>query len=193
MSIFTEKVGNKYTMRVVSGSARGRRLKEPGDMKVRPTTDKVKESMFNIIQFYIPDALVLDLFAGTGQLGIEALSRGAERVDFVDESNASLALVRDNLTTTGFEKSAQVFRADSIAYLDTCGKYDIILLDPPYDTPLIDKALKKINEIDILNKNGIIICETKFDRQLPEILPPYEILREYKYGKIKLTLIQRQE
>ena len=162
-------------------------------MKVRPTTDKVKESMFSIIQFYLEDAAVLDLFAGTGQLGIEALSRGAKTADFVDESRASLGLVEENLKTTGLDKNARVIRGDSIAFLDSCGRYDIILLDPPYDTNLIDRALEKINQIDILNKNGIIICETKYERQIMELAWPYIVKREYKYGKIKLTLIQRQE
>ncbi|MBQ8928863.1 MAG: 16S rRNA (guanine(966)-N(2))-methyltransferase RsmD, partial [Oscillospiraceae bacterium] len=124
-------------MRVISGTARGRKLKEPDGRRVRPTTDKVKESMFNIVQFHIQDAAVLDLFAGSGQLGIEALSRGAESVTFVDSARDSVKLVRENVRTAGFEDRAQIFQTDAIGFLEHCGKFDLIFLDPPYDTDLI--------------------------------------------------------
>ncbi|MBQ8975464.1 MAG: 16S rRNA (guanine(966)-N(2))-methyltransferase RsmD [Oscillospiraceae bacterium] len=178
-------------MRVISGTARGRRLKEPSGRDVRPTTDKVKESMFNIIQFYVPGARVLDLFAGTGQLGIDALSRGAEEVVFVDGARDSIKLVRENVRAAGFEEQARIVCADAVDFLGGCGRFDIILLDPPYDTDLIDRALEKIIEFDILENDGIILCETKFQRQLRQPDPPYRIKREYKYGAIKLTVIDK--
>lgn len=178
-------------MRVISGTARGKRLREPADMRVRPTTDRVKESIFNIIQFDIEGRRVLDLFAGTGQLGIEAKSRGAEQVTFVDKSRESMKLVRENIKTAGFEGQVETVETDSLDFLKRCGKYGIIFLDPPYDTDLCDKALQIINEFDILIGNGIIVCETKLDKPMPEMSGPYCKLKEYKYGKIKITTYTR--
>ena len=107
-------------MRGISGTARGRRLKELQGMETRPTTDRVKEALFNIVQFELPGRQVLDLFAGTGQLGIEALSRGAARCTFVDQRRDAAALVRENLKLTGLSQQAQVVQADSISFLMSC-------------------------------------------------------------------------
>lgn len=177
-------------MRVISGTVRGRRLKEPADMSIRPTTDKVKESIFNIIQFDIEGRRVLDLFAGTGQLGIECLSRGAKSVTFVDSSKTALAIVKENLKTCGLE--ARTVQSDSIEYLRHCGKFDLILLDPPYATDLLSSALSVINSVDILAEGGIIVCESAAEKQLPELDKPYFRRREYNYGKVKLTLYGRE-
>lgn len=173
-------------MRVITGTARGRRLKEPKNMDIRPTTDKVKESIFNIVQFDIEGRRVLDLFAGTGQLGIEALSRGAVSATFVDENNEAIRIVRENLAHCGLH--GDVVRADAASYLGSCGKFDLIFLDPPYDSGILDKVLAKIIQFDILSDGGIIICETDSDRALPALAPPYAWGREYKYGKTKLTV-----
>lgn len=118
-------------MRVITGTARGRRLKEPQGMDIRPTTDKVKESMFSILQFDIEGRRVLDLFGGTGQLGIEALSRGASEVVFVDKSAAALKLIRENLELCGLSDRARVRNGDSLAYLRSGEKFDLVFLDPP--------------------------------------------------------------
>lgn len=176
-------------MRVITGTARGRRLKEPEGMDVRPTTDKVKESIFNIIQCDIEGRQVLDLFAGTGQLGIEALSRGAEAVTFVDASLTSINLVKENLKRTGL--TARTVRGDALSFLAGAEKFDLILLDPPYDTPLLEKALAAIMQFDKLRGHGIIVCESKAEKDLPELSEPYQKLREYKYGKVKITLYTR--
>lgn len=178
-------------MRVISGNARGRKLREPDGQAIRPTTDMVKESVFNIIQFDIEGRRVLDLFAGTGQLGIEALSRGAASAVFVDESTEAVRLVRENLKNMGVEDKSVVTKGDAIAFLKRGDQYDIIFLDPPYETGLIEKALKNIIEFDILKENGIIICETKAEKQLPEGTPPYTKGREYKYSRIKITLYSK--
>ena len=175
-------------MRIISGTAKGRRLKEPGGNAIRPTTDMVKESIFNIIQFDIEGRRVLDLFAGTGQLGIEALSRGAAGVTFVDESNDAIKLVRENVKSLGFEDKATITRGDATAFLRQGGGYDVIFLDPPYDSGLMEKALNSIIEFDMLKDNGIIICETNVERQLPEVDLPYKKGKEYRYGKIKIAL-----
>lgn len=173
-------------MRVITGLARGRRLKEPEGMAIRPTTDQVKESIFNIIQYDIEGRNVLDLFAGTGQMGIEALSRGAASVVFVDESTAAMKLVRENIKRTGLS-NAKTVQADALSYLKGPEKFDLIFVDPPYDRPVIDKSLSKIIEFDKLNENGIIICESKTETEMPELSDPYKKLREYRYGRVKIT------
>lgn len=178
-------------MRVITGTARGRRLKELQGMDTRPTTDKVKESMFSILQFDIEGRRVLDLFAGTGQLGIEALSRGAAEAVFVDKRADAVKLVRDNLELCGLLDRARVRSGDSLAYLRSGEKFDLIFLDPPYAADLLDRALESISSIDILNEYGIIACESALERQLPDLAWPYEKGREYRYGKIKLTLFHR--
>lgn len=173
-------------MRVISGQARGRKLKEPSDYSIRPTTDNVKESIFNIIQFDIEGRKVLDLFAGTGQLGIECLSRGAASCVFVDQSKEAISLVKTNLKTCGFE--GRVVQADSISFLNSCGKFDIILIDPPYATMLAEKALELINSVDILSEGGIIVCESAREKQMPDMNLPYFKRKDYNYGKVKLTI-----
>lgn len=145
-------------MRIISGTKRGKKLKEPDNYDIRPTTDMVKESMFNIVQFDIEGRRALDLFAGIGQLGIECLSRGAKEVTFVDQSREAIAIVKQNLKSCGFE--ARVVQSDSISFLERGAKFDLILLDPPYATNLIDKALQIINSVDILTESGIIVCES---------------------------------
>lgn len=180
-------------MRVISGTARGRRLKELQGMETRPTTDKVKESLFNIIQFELEGRRVLDLFAGTGQLGIEALSRGAVRCTFVDQRREAAALIRENLKLTGFSEQSRVVQGDALGFLSSCReKFDVIFLDPPYQTGLLERALERASKIDILSEHGIIVCETGSEYQLPRLAAPYELGREYRYGKIKLTVCRRQ-
>lgn len=179
-------------MRVISGTARGRKLGELQGSDTRPTTDRVKESMFNIIQFDIPGRRVLDLFAGTGQLGIEALSRGAARCVFVDARREAVALVRSNLERTALADRAEVAQSDALAFLNrTAERFDLVFLDPPYAAGLLEKALETIAAIDILSKNGIILCESAAEKELPALCPPYEKIRDYRYGKIKVTLYRR--
>ena len=179
-------------MRVISGSARGRKLKEPVGETVRPSSDRVKEAVFNIIQFDIEGRNVLDLFAGTGQLGIEALSRGAKKAVFVDSGAGAIRLIRENLKICGFLKRATVVPGDALRYLENDEKFDLIFIDPPYDAGLADKALIKIAEFDKLNKNGIIICETRVGSVLPVVAPPYFMQKDYKYGSVRITRYTRE-
>ena len=179
-------------MRVISGAARGRRLKELPGLNTRPTTDKVKESIFNIIQFDIEGRKVLDLFGGTGQLGIEALSRGAEHVTFVDAAPAAARIIRENLTTTNLTDFARVVQSDWRAYLSSCReKFHLIFLDPPYKETMLENALETIAAIDILSEHGIIVCESPLDKELPDLAEPYRKGRDYRYGQIKVTLYHR--
>jgi len=178
-------------MRVVSGSARGRKLKEFSGNDIRPTSDMVKESVFNIIQFDIEGRKVLDLFAGTGQLGIEALSRGAESVVFVDSRQEAVKLVWENLKTCGFDYQAQVLLRDAMRYLDEEGRFDLIFIDPPYDAGMMGEILRKITEVDKLNTNGIIICEMEDNSTAPDVAPPYSLMKEYRYGRAKIVRYER--
>ncbi len=180
-------------MRVITGTARGRTLREPANMDVRPTTGKVKEAMFNILQFRLENARVLDLFAGTGQLGIEALSRGAASCVFVDRSPESLKLVRENLRATGLADRATVVKSDSLAYLEQARGFDLIFMDPPYAEKFLETALNLVERFDILNKNGIIMCESDRTRTLPELPGDRYTRREYLYGRVKLTVYGRND
>ncbi len=173
-------------MRVITGTARGRKLITLEGDDVRPTTDKVKESLFNIIQFDVEGASFLDLFAGSGQIGIEALSRGARQVVFVDKSKKSIDVIRQNLKTTGFEKNAVVTGGDSIAFLQRRKeKYDIAFLDPPYSTGLLQKALEFLP--NVMSRNATIICEAPINEELPITVGDFKIFRKYSYGKTALT------
>ena len=178
-------------MRIIAGMARGRKLREPSGVAIRPTTDMVKESIFNIVQFDVEGRAVLDLFAGTGQLGIEALSRGAVRVTFVDESLEALKLVKKNIELAGFSDNTDIVRSDALEFLNRGTRYDLIFLDPPYNSGLLEKALKAINQFDILKDNGIIVCESKVGKVMPELSAPYEKRKEYRYGTVKITLYVR--
>lgn len=181
-------------MRVITGTARGRRLKSLEGLETRPTTDRVKEGIFNIIQFDLEGRRVLDLFAGTGQMGIEALSRGAAGAVFVEQRRDAAAIVRDNLKTTQLDDRARVVCGDAMAYLASAKeKFDIIFIDPPYADKLWDSALGAISRFDILSNHGIIVCESPMKQEMPEMQPPYHLHRTYRYGSIKVTTYHREE
>lgn len=179
-------------MRVITGKARGVQLKTPDGLATRPTTDRVKEALFSIIQFEIPGAAVLDLFGGTGQLGIEALSRGAKSAVFVDAGEPACRLIRENLKRTRLEGEAKVIRSDYLDYLKRCKeKFQIIFLDPPYAEVFLENALNCITEIDILQTGGIIVAERPLGKDLPWEFPGYQRSRDYKYRKTLLTVYRK--
>lgn len=179
-------------MRVITGKARGIQLKTPDGMLTRPTADRVKEALFSIINFDIPGAKVLDLFGGTGQLGIEALSRGATAATFVDAREESCKLIRENLKRTKLAQEAKVIRSDYLDYLSRCREqYDIIFLDPPYAEVFLENAIKRITEIDILHSNGIIVAERPLGKELPWEFEGFTRSKDYKYGKVLLTIYRK--
>lgn len=181
-------------MRVIAGKAKGIQLSTPEGMLTRPTTDRVKEALFSIIQFELPGARVLDLFAGTGQLGIESISRGAASAVFVDARREACQLVRSNLSKAHMEKEGTVVQGDYLEYLSrTKEKFNIILLDPPYAEVFLENAIKKITEIDILQSSGIIVAERPLGKELPWEFEGYTRSRDYKYGKIILTIYRKNE
>ena len=177
-------------MRVITGSARGRKLKTPANDDIRPTADNVKVAVFNIIQFDVEGRRVLDLFAGTGQLGIEALSRGAASAVFVDKDREALRLVRENLKSCGF--TAEVRQEDAVGVLRRGERFDLIFVDPPYDAGLYEPVLETIKSVDNLSDGGIIICEARRERQLPELSAPYRKKKEYLYGSVKIAVYTKE-
>ena len=179
-------------MRVITGSARGRRLKELEGMETRPTTDRVKEGMFSALQFDIEGRRVLDLFAGTGQLGIECLSRGAASAVFVDRRADAVKLIRENLKLTDLTDRARVISGDSLEYLRSLReKFDLILLDPPYEAGLLAPAMELVAKFDILAPHGIIVAEHPAGVVLPGLPAPYRLHKTYRYGKIGMTIFRR--
>ena len=179
-------------MRVITGKARGVQLKTPEGMLTRPTADRVKEALFSIINFDLPGAAVLDLFGGTGQLGIEALSRGADSAVFVDQREDACKIIRENLRRTKLESQGRVVRSDYLDYLRRSKeKFDIILLDPPYAEVFLENALKCITEIDILKTDGIIVAERPVEKELPFEFEGFTRSKDYKYGKTLLTIYRK--
>jgi 16S rRNA (guanine(966)-N(2))-methyltransferase RsmD len=152
----------------------------------------VKQAVFNIIRASLGGARVLDLFSGTGQLGIEALSCGAESCVFVDSSRASLGLTRKNVEAARFDARAELVLSDALAYIRRAGRFDVVFSDPPYNEGLLAPVLTEIIEFDILKERGIIVCESRAGLRMPEVPPPYEKLREYKYGGVKITIYSKE-
>ncbi len=179
-------------MRVISGKARGVALKTPEGLDTRPTADRVKEALFSIIQFDLPGTRVLDLFGGTGQLGIEALSRGAKSAVFVDAGEKACALIKENLMRCKMETDGKVIRSDYLKYLENCREtFDIVFLDPPYAEVFLENALKMLSEIDILQSGGIIVAERPVGKELSAQIPGFARSKDYKYGKTVLTLYRK--
>ncbi len=178
-------------MRIISGTARGRRLKSlPGD-DVRPTTDKVKEAVFSAIQFDIEGRRFLDLFAGSGQMGLEALSRGAQSATFVDSSAESIKICKDNVVSTGFSDSSKIVRNDALTFLSLTNEiFDIAFLDPPYGGGLLENALTRLT--DKMSDYGIIICEHPPEVVLPEQVGDFDVYKRYRYGKINVTTYKKE-
>ncbi len=179
-------------MRVITGSARGRKLQALEGRDVRPTTDKVKESVFSIIQFQIQGRVFLDLFAGSGQMGIEALSRGAKKAYLVDQSLKSIRVIEQNVKTTGFEDSAVIARQDAQGFLVSSREnFDIAYLDPPFEKGIINDVLPLVSAK--MNKGGVILCESAEAETLPEEAGNFKLDRTYRYGKIKVSLFRHKE
>lgn len=178
-------------MRVVSGTARGCKLQPVPGMNTRPTTDRVKENVFNLIQDHVRGAEVLDLFAGTGQLGIEALSRGAQHCDFVEHNKTAFGIVSKNVESARVKDKSALHRTEAEDFVSRAGrqKYDLIFLDPPYGGEILENALKLIERFDILSVNGIIICESAVEDRFAH---GFEAVRERRYGATLITVLQRQ-
>ena len=175
-------------MRVITGTARGHRLKTLDGNDVRPTADRVKEAVFSVLQFDLEGRRMLDLFAGSGQMGIEALSRGAASAVFVDSAPSSAAVVRENLTDCGLLSRAEVVRSDAMTYLTPrVGRreFDYAFLDPPYRKGILQQVLPLV--ASVVKSGGAIICECPLEETLPECVGDFRADREYRYGRIRIT------
>lgn len=179
-------------MRVISGSARGLRLVTPEGMDVRPTTDRVKESLFNIIQMQVPQASVLDLFGGSGALGIEAASRGAGKTVIVDSSPASIAAIKRNVAAARLDGRVTTVQSDYRSFINSSReKFDVILLDPPYDRGLVREAINELISCKRISDCGIIVCESRSSEEFGDEFEGIRLKRRYVYGKIALTVYER--
>ena len=174
-------------MRVISGISRGTKLASlPGDDIARPTTDRVKEGLFSAVQFMLEGARVLDLCAGSGQLGIEALSRGAAKCVFIDQNRDAAALIQQNLKAAGLFSQASVAMTSVESYLSTCrDKFDLIVLDPPYRQNMVAEMLPLIARV--LAEGGTVMAETEFGAPLPEKVDGLILKKQYKHGTIALS------
>lgn len=177
-------------MRIITGIAKGRIIKAPDGLNTRPTSDRVKEALFNIISKKIYGARVLDLFTGTGNLGLEAISRGAEMCTFVEKNNNAYKILASNIEMLGFIFTSELYRGDAFDVLETIGKvnkkYDIIFLDPPYSMGLVEKSVKKISELMIMEQNGVIVSECDEKDIIPEKINDIKTYRIEKYGRTKI-------
>ncbi len=177
-------------MRIIAGIRKGLKLKAPEGLDTRPTTDRVKESVFNIVQTHFPCESALDLFAGSGALGIEAISRRCTHCTFVEFDKTAAGLVRHNIGLAGFEESAKIVLSDYLAFLDSCkGQFDIIFMDPPYNKGYIAPALDKISKRGLIGE-GIIVIETEKDGETAEH-PDFKVVRQAIYGKTVITVLKR--
>ena len=176
-------------MRIVSGKYRGKMLKEFNLESTRPTTDRVKESIFNLIQFDVVDAVVLDLFSGTGALGVEAISRGAKKTYLVDKNIKAISIIKENLK--GIDGDYVVKNKDYIDFLNSATeKFDIVFLDPPYATDFGLKAIDMLVKKNLLNENAIIIFETSEDKDVELNLNNFEIKKK-KYGTVAVYKLEK--
>ena len=180
-------------MRVIAGTARSIPLLSRDGLDTRPTADRVKEAIFSAIQFEVEGRRVLDLFAGSGQMAIEALSRGAAEAVLVDQSKESVSIIKQNLNKTRLADRARVVCSDYMEFLNRSKEgFDLIFLDPPYREKFLENALKRISEIDILKSGGIIVCERPADKALPDDFAAFRRVRDYRYGRTGVTLYRAE-
>lgn len=181
-------------MRIIAGELKGRRLMTPSDNRVRPTTDKVKEAVFSMVAGYLPGSVVVDLFAGTGNLGLEAISRGAARAYFVDKDRTSISMVRENVKHCKVEDRSVILWSDfKSVFKKINDKVDVIFLDPPYSAGYMEECFSIIAESEILEEGGIIVAEHSSAETLPEEMSGMVLIKSKRYGKISVSIYEKQE
>ncbi len=183
-------------MRIISGKAKGTKLYTLQGDNTRPTLDRVKESIFNIIQSQIPEATVLDLFAGSGAIGLEMLSRGAKKAILCDKSKEAIGIIKKNIQKTHMEEKVELYNIDFKECIEKVSKekFDIIYIDPPYETNFIEKSLEKIIEKNIIQENGIIILETDDEKRIKKEIEKINvaIIDERKYGRANIIFLSKK-
>ena len=184
-------------MRIIAGKAKGRKLLSPATLETRPTLDRVKEAMFSMIQGYIIEAVALDLFAGTGSLGLEAASRGAKEVYLIDKSSTTYPLLKENIVNLKLEEECTALNMDAYEALKLLNKkalvFDIIFIDPPYCKEMIPEALKVIEENKILNKEGIIVTKIDSIEEIYEGYKQIKLTKSKKYGNTTVCFYKYEE
>jgi 16S rRNA (guanine(966)-N(2))-methyltransferase RsmD len=183
-------------MRIISGTSKGRKLVTPKSQFLRPTSDRVKESIFNILREEMEGKVVLDLFAGTGNLGIEALSRGAKKAIFVEKGRQALRLIQRNLNQFGLEERSEIIPKDAIRAIGILKQrgesFDLILMDPPYEKGLIQRTLMKLNSYPIYHKDSILVIEHDRREPLPHIMNGWNLIRERRIGDTVISFLTPQ-
>jgi 16S rRNA (guanine966-N2)-methyltransferase len=184
-------------MRIIGGSAKGRRIKSPLGSALRPTSDQVREAIFDIIGPSIEDARFLDIFSGTGSVGIEALSRGARNVTFVDNKASSVELIKMNLEKCGFDKNFEILLCDAVQAITTLSnrqrRFEYIFIDPPYNSDLAVKCLEMLSAKGLLVPSTSVLVEHSDKKDIPEKISGFVSQREYKYGDTMVRLYQYSE
>lgn len=181
-------------MRIITGEYRGRKIEAPRGMETRPTSDMMKESMFNILMNRVRGTVCMDLFSGTGNLGLEAISRGAVKCYFCDNRRESIKFIKKNIQTCGAEERATVVAGDWMKCLTRAIEpVDIIFIDPPYESGVYENVLEKIDEMEVLDDDGVIVCEHMKRQVLPEEIGSFEIAKQRKYGKKFLTFYEKKK
>ena len=178
-------------MRVISGKVRGLKLECPQGFETRPTLDRVKEAIFSMLLPYVVDSSVLDLYAGSGALGIEALSRGADTVVFIDNNEVAYNCIKRNLSNAKFNNKTTVIKTTAENFLkSTDKKFDIIFLDPPYRKDMYSNTLKLISDFKILSDDGIILVEWDYEIGFASDLSDFIVEKEKKYGRVGVSVLK---
>ncbi len=182
-------------MRIIAGEAKNKKIKSRKGMNTRPTLGSVKESLFSIISAYVPDSVFLDLFTGTGNIALEALSRGAKRAVMIEQDPEALKIVIENINTLGYEDRCRAYKNDVVRAVEILGrkdeKFDIIFMDPPYKQELCTKVMKAIGKAGILAQGGLIICEHHIFEELADEIGEFKKADYRKYGKKAMTFFTR--
>ncbi|HPS20728.1 MAG TPA: 16S rRNA (guanine(966)-N(2))-methyltransferase RsmD [Candidatus Omnitrophota bacterium] len=191
-----KKKHEEYTMRIVAGEFRGRKIAHPAVSVVRPTKDRVREAVFNMMAEFIPGASVLDLFAGSGAYGIEAVSRGAGKTVFVDSNSVCAGTIKSNLKQLSINERVSVIQCDAESVLakmkDSNERFDVVFADPPYGLGLARKTLISINRYDILSQPGFLVLEHCEDEMVPECEGGISLFKQKKYKDIIISIYRRQ-
>lgn len=191
--VYAPNFKGRAVMRIISGSRRGHKLIEFAGQDVRPTTDRVKESIFNIIQGFIPEAKVLDMFSGSGALSFEALSRGAVKAVCIDIDKRSVDIINKNAKQLGFDDRCEILNMSCMDYVKRCHtKFDVIFMDPPYNKGFVEPALKAIVENDLLGEDGIIMLESDNTDFFGDV-SGLSVYRQRKYGRTYITVYKKDD
>lgn len=178
-------------MRIISGSRRGHKLYEFGGDNIRPTTDRVKEAVFSMIGGYIADAVVLDMFAGSGALSFEMISRGAKHAVLIDADKHSVEVIEKNMRSLGFEAQCEIYQCSCLDYVKRCGReFDVIFMDPPYNGGFIEQALRTVVTNSVLAKTGIIVLESD-STDFKGSFSGLDMIKQKKYGRTYITIYRR--